>query len=167
MILQKVWSHFWCKPCGWDDENCPFQVFTDNGNIGQNRQKLVNLYCFSQKSAISTLQHSILGWLDHLIPKYGPLGSFWPNFEKTLNRYKQTQKFKKLKFFLFDQLRFINSFPESGHSYICEFLFRIYWIYSNIWPYGHSVQCRGYRLCIPRNNILYRNHISVTLSVRK
>jgi len=99
----------------------------------------VNFYCFSQKSAISPWQHTILGWFDHLSPKYSPLGSFWPNFEKMLNCCKQTPKFEKLRFFLFNQLRLMNSFPESGHSYICEFLFRRYWIYSKIWPYGRTV----------------------------
>ena len=77
---------------------------------------------FLQKSSIFPWQHSVLSWSGHLSPKYNPLGSFWPNFEKTLNRCKQTPKFEKLRFFLFDQFRLINSFPESGQSFICDFL---------------------------------------------
>ena len=48
----------------------------------QNWQKLVKFYYFSQKSVISAWQLSILGRLDHLSPKYGPLGSFWQTLKK-------------------------------------------------------------------------------------
>ena len=72
-------------------------------------------------------------------PKYDPLGSFWQNFEKRLNQCKLTAKFEKLRFFLFVQLRLKKRFSGSGHSCFCGFLFRINRIYSNIWPYGHTV----------------------------
>ena len=73
-------SHFNVNHRGWwDTENWPFSAFSDN-------RKIIFYYKHATtakfgksleiwKSAIFPWHHIILSWLDHLSPKYGPLGS--------------------------------------------------------------------------------------------
>ena len=104
----------------------------------QNWQKIVIFTVFYCNQP-SLLNNTILGLLDHLSPKYGPLGSFPPNFEKTLNLCKEPPKFENLCIFYLVDSAINTAFQGVVIHISVDFCYGEIEFTPNIWPYGHTV----------------------------